>query len=170
MRRLALCFVLATTAACAPAAPPANVPEEMTAINGLRDKVQQAFKAGDATAVGNLYTTDAIWAENHQASITGRDAIVKNVTGLFSAYNVTLTLTADETRQMGDFAYDWGRFKFEATAKAEGTPAIPTDEGRYLVLLKKDADGQWRVQRDIGNSSMPMPMPMPAPPIKKDGK
>jgi ketosteroid isomerase-like protein len=46
------------------------------------------------------------------------------------------------------------------------------DEGRYLVLLRKDTDGQWRVSHDVGNSSLPMPtpMPMPMPPVKKDGK
>jgi ketosteroid isomerase-like protein len=81
-----------------------------------------------------------------------------------------MTLTSDETKPMGDFGYDRGRFTFALTPKAAGTPAPPMDEGRYLVLLRKDTDGQWRVARDIGNSSLPMPMPMPAPPIKKDGK
>jgi len=36
------------------------------------------------------------------------------------------------------------------------------------VLLRTDTDGQWRVTRDIGNSTLPMPTP--APPAKKGGK
>lgn len=60
--------------------------------------------------------------------------------------------------------------------------APPADEGRYLVLLRKESDGQWRMSRDIGSSSLPMPLPMAVPivnpvspvkpvkPVKKDGK
>jgi len=170
MKRFALLALLATTIACAPA-PAANAPDDVAAVNALRDKVMAAFNAGDATAVGNLYTADAVASQNHQPTDTGREAIVKSNAGLFSMYNVKMTLMADETKTMGDFGYDRGRFTFALTPKAEGTPAMPMDEGRYLVLLHKDTDGQWRVSRDIGNSSLPMPtpmaMPMPTPPAKK---
>jgi uncharacterized protein (TIGR02246 family) len=171
MNRVVLFALLAATVACAPPAPAANAPDDIAAVNALRDKVMRAFNAGDATAVGNLYTTDAVFAQNHEPTVTGREAIVKSNTGFFSLYSVKMTLTADETKTMGDFGYDMGRFTFALTPKAEGTPAVPMDEGRYLVLLHKDTDGQWRVSRDIGNSSLPMPtpmaMPMPTPPAKK---
>jgi uncharacterized protein (TIGR02246 family) len=174
MKRVALFALLAAACACAPSAPAMNAPGDVAAVNALRDKFMKTFNAGDAQAVGNLYTADAIVANNHQPTNTGRDAIITADTALFSAYNVKLTLTPDETKTMGDSGYDWGRFTFALTPKAEGTPAPPTDEGRYLVLLKKDTDGQWRVARDIGNSSLPMPMPMPMPmpaaPAKKGGK
>jgi len=171
MKRFALLVVLAAAVACAPpapAAPATNAPDDVAAVNALRDNVMKAYGAGDATAVGKLYTTDAIAAQNHQPTDTGRDAIVKSATGLFSAYNVKLTLMPDETKTMGDHGHDWGRFTFTLTPKDPAMPAPPMDEGRYLVILRKDTDGQWRVARDLGNSSLPMPMP--APPVKKDGK
>jgi uncharacterized protein (TIGR02246 family) len=174
MRRVALLALLAAAVACAPATPAANAPDDVASVSALRDKFMQAFNSGDATAVGNLYTTDAITAESHQPTNTGRDAIVKSTTDLFSQFNVKLTLMADETKTMGDAGYDWGRYTFAMTPKAAGAPAPPTDEGRYLVLLRKDTDGQWRVSRDIGSSSLPMPMPMPmptpTPPAKRGGK
>jgi len=156
VKHVALLALLATTVACAPG-PAANAPGDVAAVNALRDKVAQAFNAGDATAVGNLYTTDAVFAQNHQPTVTGREAIVKSNTGFFSMYSVKMTLSADETKTMGDFGFDRGRFTFALTPKAEGTPAVPMDEGRYLVLLHKDSDGQWRISHDLGNSSLPMP-------------
>ena len=172
MKRVALLVLLAATVACAPAAPAANAPDDIAAVNALRGKFEQAFNAGDATAAGNLYTTDAIAAQNHQPTETGRDAIVKGLQGLFSQFTIKFTLTGQETKTMGDFGYDWGTYTFEMTPKAAGMAAPPADQGRYLVLLRKDTDGQWRVARDIGNSTLPMPMPMPtpAPPAKKGGK
>jgi len=177
MKRFALLALLLTTVACAPA-PAANAPDDVAAVNALRDKFMQAYNTGDATAVGNLYTTDAISAQTHQPTETGREAIVKGATGLFSQFNAKITLMADETKTMGDSAYDWGRYTVTLTPKSEGTPAPPVDQGRYLVLLKKDTDGQWRLTKDISSSSVPMPMPMampmptptPTPAAKKGGK
>ena len=174
-RRLAVPMFVAATlvlGACAtpPPAPPVNAPADIAAINALRAKFQQVFNAGDASAVGNLYTVDAIAANNHQPSEIGRDAIAKATADLFAQFNVKFELTAEETQTMGDFGYDRGRFTFALTPKTAGAPAPPVDEGRYLVILKKDTDGQWRVSRDIGNSSLPMPMPAPEPPAKKGGK
>jgi uncharacterized protein (TIGR02246 family) len=177
MKRAAVFALLAITIACAQA-PATNDSGDVSAVNALRGKFMQVFNAGDAAAVGNLYTTDAIAMDNHQPTATGREAIVAAMTGLFSQYAVKFTLTPDETKTMGDFGYDLGRFTFALTPKTAGAPAPPTDEGRYLVLLRKDTDGQWRVTRDIGNSTLPMPMPMtmmmemptPTPPAKKGGK
>src|SRR6478735_7794890 len=104
MKRFALLALLATTVACAPA-PAANAPDDVAAVNALRDKFVRTFNAGDAAGAGNLYTADAVVTQNHQPTETGREAIVKGFTGLFSAYSVKLTLTPDETKTMGDFGY-----------------------------------------------------------------
>lgn len=150
--------------------PAANAPADIAAVNAVRDKFMQAVSGGDATGIGNLYTTDAVAAGNHQPANTGRDAIVKSNAALFSQFTMKLELMADETKTMGDFGYDWGRYKVTLTPKTAGAPAPPADEGRYLVLLRKDADGQWRVSHDINNSTIAMPMPTPAPTPKPAAK
>ena len=38
-----------------------------------------------------------------------------------------------------------------------------TQTGRYFVILRKEADGQWRASHDYGNTAEPMPEPAPAP-------
>ena len=50
----------------------------------------------------------------------------------------------------GDTAIEVGKF----TLQGEGGQTV--DEGKYLVVWKQ-ADGQWKLHRDIFNSSMPVP-------------
>jgi uncharacterized protein (TIGR02246 family) len=149
-------------AGCAPAAPEANAAADIAAVNTVRTAFQTAHNAGDVTGIGNLDTTEAISMGNHEPTATGRDAIMAASKATFAGVDAKLELAADETRTMGTMGFDRGHFKITVTPKAGG-PTI-NDEGRYLVLLEKGADGSWKLTRDINNSSRPMPMPPPPPP------
>ena len=151
-------------AACAPAAPEMNAPADLAAVNALRTNFQNAFNAGDVNMLMNGYSADPISMGNHQPTAAGRDAIIAANKAMFAAMTAHLEITADETKTMGNWGFDRGHFKMTMTPKAGG-PAM-NDEGRYVVLLEKGADGAWKVTRDIDNSSMPMPMPPPPPPVK----
>ncbi len=78
------------------------------------------------------------------------------------AWNVTLL--AEETKVLGDMAYDRGTFVMTMTPK-DGSPNV-TENGKYLVLLQRGADGLWKVAREIGNSNDPM-VPPPDPKAAK---
>jgi uncharacterized protein (TIGR02246 family) len=139
-----------------------NAPDDIAKINDVRAAFTKAYNAGDAAALSNLYTTDAISMGNHQPSDTGRDAITARQKAGFEQMTFSIDITSEETRTMGNFGFDRGRFKISVTPKAGGAPM--SDEGRYLVLLEKGTDGNWRVSRDIDNSSLPMPAPPAAAP------
>jgi ketosteroid isomerase-like protein len=53
----------------------------------------------------------------------------------------------------GDLAIETGTFTF--TQKPKGSAAI-TDKGKYMTVWKKQADGSWKLLRDIANSDLPM--------------
>jgi uncharacterized protein (TIGR02246 family) len=120
------------------------------------------MNAGDAAAFNNLYTADGISAQNHAQSVTGRDAIVASQKAAFDQFTFKVALKADETQTTGEVGFDRGTFTMTLTPKAGGEPM--TQQGRYMVLLRKEADGKWRVSRDIDNSAEPMPMPAPPTP------
>lgn len=160
-------FTLAVAAgACAPAppapAPPAepvaNAPEDIAAINAAREAFMKAYETGDAQAIGRLYTEDAISEPNNQPTLRGREAIVASLESMFEQVSVTPVLTPDETRTLGSVGLDRGTYTVTVTPKAGAPPT--SSQGRYMVVFVKQADGSWKVTRDMDNAiGAPPPTP-----------
>lgn len=151
------CAVALAGCTAAPAPSANDAPADIAAIAAARNAFMAAYNAGDAEAIGKLYTADGISEPNHQPTLTGREAIVKSLTSMFGQVAVKVELTSDETKTVGSTGFDRGRYNAAVTPKAGG--ATTTVEGRYLVLFVKEPDGVWRVARDIDNSPTPLPVP-----------
>lgn len=147
--------LLLTVAACAapapeaPATPPVDVAALKDAIQAREKEWSAGYLAGDAAAVANLYTEDAAQVQITGDWIRGRDAIAKGMQAHFDT--VTVTARADITEEVtpaGDYIIEVGSMSYQGTTKAGNKPVGST--GRYMVLWRKDADGVWRILRDIG--------------------
>ena len=53
---------------------------------------------------------------------------------------MAVELAVDETRTAGDVGFERGRYTMTITPKAGGAPM--KDEGRYILLLQKQATGR----------------------------
>jgi uncharacterized protein (TIGR02246 family) len=153
--------------ACTPAGNPPQTPiksnpvEDSKAISRLRDEFAAAWKAGDAERVANAYTNDAVLLPQNGPAVTGKSAILAFDKGFFDQYAPSnFEISSDEVQTMGDWAFDRGTYKFMATPKAGGEPL--NDQGKYIVLLQRQADGSWKLARDIDNSSAPRAQAAPA--------
>lgn len=51
----------------------------MAALNAARQAFMTGYEAGDAEAIGKLYTEDAISEPNNQPTLKGRAAIVASL-------------------------------------------------------------------------------------------
>ena len=80
---------------------------------------------------------------------------------MFDQVAVKPVLTPDETRTLGSVGLDRGTYTVTVTPKAGAPPT--SSQGRYLVVFVKEADGSWKVSRDIDNSAG-APPPTPADP------
>ena len=153
-----------------PAAPVVDAPADVAAVNAVRTGFMTAYAAGDAEAVGKLYTADAVSEPNNQPALKGRDAIVQSQKAMFEQVTLKADMVSDEVRTIGAVGLDRGHYTMSVTPRAGGETT--TVEGRYLVVLVKDADGVWRVARDMDNAAAPPPAaqaPAPAaaaPPAK----
>ena len=164
--RFVLCSLLALFVLSGCGGPGDPVPatpstEEDTAkIDQLRDSFIAAFNSGDAAAVANNYASDAVALPQNQPAMAGHDAILNYNKTLFDTFTAKIAIKSEETKVSGDLAFDRGTYTMELTPKGKGAPI--SDEGKYLVILQRQADGSWKVFRDMDNSSKPAAPPAAA--------
>ncbi|HET6567251.1 MAG TPA: SgcJ/EcaC family oxidoreductase [Rhodothermales bacterium] len=119
------------------------------AIEEADKQFSDAWSKGDANGVASLYTEDGQMLVPNAETLKGRDAIRQALQGMFQQGRVNLTLKPADVHAYGDRAVEEGGYVMESP---EGQHL---DHGKYIVIWKLDRDGQWRLHRDIFNSSMP---------------
>jgi uncharacterized protein (TIGR02246 family) len=136
-------------AACATQTP---APSTDTApIDEIRGKFQTAYNAGDAAGIAALYAEDAVTQPDQRPEIRGRANIEKDLQQTFSQMSFNLQITPGETEIVGDIAHEHGTYTMTITPKAGGAP-MPVN-GKYLIILRRQADGAWKVIHDMDNTS-----------------
>jgi uncharacterized protein (TIGR02246 family) len=143
----------------------ASMQDDQVKVAAVRDAFAAAFNANDAAGVAALYASDGMSQPNMQPTAQGIDGILAGYKGLFDAYTVTgMTITSTKVEISGNLAYDIGTFRFTGVPKAAGD-TLKAD-GRYVVILRKDASGTWKVVADLDNVATMPPAP-PAPGARK---
>ena len=164
-----LCAVVALlAAACAPkgetpvkdsaatAAPPVvDVAAVRQAIEQANARFIDAMTRGDSTGMVANYADDAVVMDPGKPARRGRGEIganyVKRVQSAKYSDGKAHTASVDVG---GDYAIETGSFEWTVTPKG-GKPMPAT--GKYLTVWKKQADGSWKIYRDINNSDGPVP-------------
>ncbi len=146
---------------------PAGLSEaDQTAIRQVEENYVKLANAKDFKGAAALYADDAIVLLPNQAAFQGRAAIQAWMEAPPPLSNFQMKSLEIEGR--GDLAYDRGTYSMTVTPA--GAAPIE-DHGKYLTIWRKQADGSWKVLRDIWNSDLPLPAPeKPAAPGKKTAK
>ena len=113
----------------------------------IRDLVAawlQATKAGDTETVMNLITDDAVFMVPGQPPF-GKAAFAAASQGQRSV-RIEATSTIVELRVLGDWAYLRSHLDMLMTPADAAAPVKRL--GYTLTMLRKEADGRWRVARD----------------------
>ena len=137
-------------------AAPSHAADE-AAIAAFNQRYLQAINDGDIATLSSLTTQDHIMIASGRPPTVGKEANdAANGRG-FKLYDIDETWTPVETVISGDLAYQRGTFTVAAQPKAGGT-ALST-KGNFLRIYRRQADGSWRMTRDMFNTDTP-----PAPP------
>lgn len=128
----------------------------------LRDLDAQwsaAAGAKDVDKTVSYYSEDAIVLPPNAPSATTKEAIRSVWKDLLTSPGVAVswTVTKVEVAQGGDMAHLIGTYEV-TMSDASGKPV--NDRGKYLEVMKKQADGKWKCMADIWNSDLPAPTPL----------
>lgn len=110
----------------------------------------EAFAKGDSAKIAALYATDAMVMPPGAPPAKGRDAIQKFWQGAMDAGFTNVSVRAAETGSSGRLAYERGEFALDVRAKDGKTTHMA---GKYIVVWKRTAKGQWQLYRDIWNDT-----------------
>lgn len=122
-------------------------------IAAASQKWMDAMDQGDAAATAALYTQDAqVLPPNHDF-VAGRDSIASFFQGIIDMGVTKIDLATVEVHGMGGSAYEVGTFEVYTDSDQM------VDNGKYIVIWK-NVNGQWKLYRDIWNSSVPISEPM----------
>jgi uncharacterized protein (TIGR02246 family) len=168
LRNFIILTALALTAACQPA-PKTNTAnegvesgavsanfssEDEAAIRALDAEWARAASAGDGAALTALYTSDATLLPPGEPVITGQ-AVKKYNDDMTSSFSGPTELTTTAVGGRGDLAYATGIYRATLTPKKAGAKPLPTEEGKYLEVLEKQADGSWKIVYDMWSPNAP---------------
>jgi uncharacterized protein (TIGR02246 family) len=122
-------------------------------IREVREKYQAAYNAADAVAVVALYTDDAVSLADHHLALEGKPAIQNYLEGIYARYGVVMTFVPIKAEVTGDLGYEHGTYTIKVTPKAGGETV--NDDGKYVMIFKRGADGAWKIRHDMDNSNRP---------------
>ena len=162
---VSICLMLLVTlvVACAPVAPagvsaqPAQEidVEEVTAeIEAAFDEYATSLGEGDAERWIQLWTEDGVQSPPGAPPNVGREMIYTSIAGAMEVFAFdNMQIDIDEVLVAGDLAIARGLYTVTYVPH-DGSAPIPVD-GKYTSTFQRQADGSWKLYRDIFNSNVP---------------
>jgi len=117
-------------------------------IDSINTKWSEELKKGDSTTIASHYSQDGeiLLANMEPVSGTGILPLWGSIirSGMTDWKFTTTELTGDS-----DFLIETGSYEIKSADKKLA------DKGNYVVTWKKQDNGEWKLYRDIGVSSLP---------------
>jgi uncharacterized protein (TIGR02246 family) len=112
----------------------------------------EAFNRGDIAAVAAMYDTGAVVLAPNAPVMRGRQNIETLWNGARQQGFRTLNLTVNSVESIGNHAIELGSYTLVIQPAGQ---AEVIDRGKYMVVWRRQADGSWKLYRDMFNTSMP---------------
>jgi uncharacterized protein (TIGR02246 family) len=132
-----------------------STPARDTALAGARRAIdagnaayKAAFLQADAEALAQVYDADGVRLNEGGVVIRGRTAIARDVAGFVSQVGpVRVTIETAAVWLVDDVAWESGAWSYTFQPKGKAEQRLG---GRYVTLWRHQADGSWRIWRDLG--------------------
>jgi len=121
---------------------------DTAAIRAAEQALAAAFEEPDPTAWVSWYTEDAVFVGPGNPAVEGRAALLAIAPHVAMS---SLEIVADSTIGAGNFAATTGRATW---ISGQGDSGAQIVRRRFLMVWRKDADGQWRIARELLNEDI----------------
>jgi ketosteroid isomerase-like protein len=128
---------------------PSSLETVRDAFTSICQQFQKSIEQGDLGNIGNLYTEDAKILPPNMDMLEGRDTIQKFWQGALEMGIKSYQPEILEVEYSGNLGFFLGKY----TLYGDGNQII--NKGKFITVFK-NIDGEWKVYRDIFNSSIPL--------------
>jgi len=135
----------------------AFTPQDSAAIAAEAEKWRATSLARDFDAFATTLTDDAVLYPPNVAPTVGKEASMAYIKAFPTI--TKFEVSPRETGGVGDMAFDRGDFTL--TAKLPDGTEI-NDQGSFLSVFRRQADGSWKHSRVMWHSNLPVPTAAPA--------
>jgi ketosteroid isomerase-like protein len=138
------------------AAQPTTEEERRKEIDAFNANFLEAHSKMDDAAILGMWAEDGVSLLPETAPIVGKAAITKfltGVTGQLKGWRMeTMELDFQGIEVSGDWASEWA-LEHQVVRPPDDRPVFD-GHGKMLLVLHREADGNWKVKREMWNQGM----------------
>jgi ketosteroid isomerase-like protein len=157
MHSIARSAVLACTLLTAGCETERPAPSASEFESWVAERYVAPFRAGEAERWADAFADNAVALHNRRDADVGKDAILAFGRLVAETFEVSeMDVQIEEVRVNGDWAFTRGVYTNEFRFRETGQPTPwGRERGKFFMLWERQADGEWRIIVDMGNSAAP---------------
>jgi ketosteroid isomerase-like protein len=128
--------------------------DELAQITAFNERYLQSINEEDIATLSSLTTDGHVMLVPNREPVVGKSANDAMNGSAFERYDFSETWTPVETVIDGDLAFQRGTFRTVATPKGDGERLDMS--GSFMRIYQRQPNGEWRMTRDMFNSSTPL--------------
>ena len=132
-----------------------SLADDLAAITGFNERYLGAINNEDIAALSALTTDGHVMLPPNQEPVVGKAANDAMNGGAFERYEFSETWQPVETVIDGNLAFQRGTFTTIANPKTAAGDRLEVS-GSFMRIYQRQANGEWRMTRDMFNSSTPL--------------
>jgi len=126
-----------------------------TEVEKCTEAFHQALRSDYAAGLFSYVADDVVMMPPHEAPLRGITAMRLWYDGFLAAFRTTKLILSDREVWVGDnWATELGRYEWGLRPVSGGEPVV--DQGSYMQVWERRANGHWLFAREIWNSALPL--------------
>ena len=129
---------------------------DVEAIKAVFKQYEDTITADDFEGYMALFVADCMVLPPNAAILIGKDTWRPWAQSTyFDQFDMEETITVQETKIAGDWAFVRGSYTFQGIPKAEGETT--GHDGKFISIVERQSDGSWKISHNIWSSDGPPP-------------